>query len=407
VTFTTQVAVVGGGPAGAATAALLARTGRDVVLLERSPTWRWRAAGVFASPAALRLVRRLGIQDVPPGLLARPVPAMRVELPDGPIARLSYGDDGSLTASAVGFDRGHLDHALLELAREAGVDVRTGVNVTGVHAPGVRRGPRISFRDQQRKGVVEPAIVVGADGIRSTVARQLGVARRARLGRRVGLTFHVADPRDDGVARDARMIVLDGAYCGLAPIPGGRVNVGIVLSGRHWLAELGRAGASEVARRVLDAVPAAADDPVSWAAAERLDPVAGAAPLGHRVVHRAGDWWLLVGDAAGFLDPFTGEGLHRALVSAELGAEAVDAHLAGHDGALAAYDRSMDRRFRTKDVVSLVVQAFLARPALFRYALSRLAAREALRETMGLVMGDLVPASRALDPRFLTALLRP
>jgi hypothetical protein len=67
----------------------------------------------------------------------------------------------------------------------------------------------------------------------------------------------------------------------------------------------------------------------------------------------------------------------------------------------------MSRRFATKDIVSLIVQAFLERPALFEYAARRLARRDRVRETMGLVMGDLVPASRALDPRFLAALLRP
>ena len=67
----------------------------------------------------------------------------------------------------------------------------------------------------------------------------------------------------------------------------------------------------------------------------------------------------------------------------------------------------MTARFRSKDALSLLVQAFLARPALFGYAARRLAARDPVRETMGLVMGDLLPASRALDPRYVAALLRP
>jgi hypothetical protein len=67
----------------------------------------------------------------------------------------------------------------------------------------------------------------------------------------------------------------------------------------------------------------------------------------------------------------------------------------------------MTARFRSKDAISLLVQAFLGRPKLFEFAARRLAARGAVRETMGLVMGDLVPASRALDPRFIAALLRP
>ena len=122
---------------------------------------------------------------------------------------------------------------------------------------------------------------------------------------------------------------------------------------------------------------------------------------------RHGPGWLLVGDAAGFLDPFTGEGLNRALVSARLAAAAIEHHLDDDPDGLAGYDRAMTARFRSKDALSLLVQAFLERPALFDYAARRLAARSRVRETMGLVMGDLVPASRALDPRFIAALLRP
>jgi flavin-dependent dehydrogenase len=115
---------------------------------------------------------------------------------------------------------------------------------------------------------------------------------------------------------------------------------------------------------------------------------------------------MLIGDAAGFLDPFSGEGLHRALVSARLASQALQGP-SGLGGDLAAYDRAMHERFGAKDLVSLIVQAFLARPAAFEYAAQRLVRRERLGETLGSVMGDLIPARRALDPRFLAALLAP
>jgi hypothetical protein len=67
----------------------------------------------------------------------------------------------------------------------------------------------------------------------------------------------------------------------------------------------------------------------------------------------------------------------------------------------------MRRRFLAKDALSWLVQAFLGRPAMLDYAARRVAARPEVRATMGLVMGDLVPAERALDPRFLAALLKP
>jgi flavin-dependent dehydrogenase len=95
-------------------------------------------------------------------------------------------------------------------------------------------------------------------------------------------------------------------------------------------------------------------------------------------------------------------------VSAELAATMIHAALAGGETrGLAEYDHAMHNRFATKDVVSRVVQGFLARPALFEYAARRLGARIGVRETMGRVIGDLAPASGALDPRFLAALLAP
>ncbi len=334
---------------------------------------------------------------------ALPVAAMRVEADDGTAFRLTYGRDGSLDRSAVGFDRQALDTALLEMARTAGVEVRSGTTVTRA-ALGARR-QRLVVRDGNGSGEVAARLIVGADGVRSTVARLAGVVRPARLGRRIGLTFHVVDPRPASPVRDARMVLADRAYCGLAPVPGGLLNVGIVLGGEAWQRRLAADGASRVVTDVLAAIPAAPDDEVAWATAERIDPIEGAAPLGHRVARRTGDGWLLVGDAAGFLDPLTGEGLHRALVSAALASAAVDAHLDGQPRALEAYDQAMARRFRAKNVVTLLVQGFVARPPLFRRVARRLAQREDLRETMGLVMGDLVPATRALEPKFLAALL--
>jgi flavin-dependent dehydrogenase len=295
-----------------------------------------------------------------------------------------------------------LDPAMLELARVAGADVRLGVTVSSAALDDVEleiRGP------DGRPATMRASVIVGADGPRSLVAATANVARPVRMACRVGLTYHLEDPQPAAV-RDARMRVFRGGYVGIAPVAGGRVNVGIVL-GSSWRAALARDGAAAIARSIVAATPPTPDDPATWKSGRQCDAIAGAWPLGHRVTRRAGPGWLLVGDAAGFLDPFTGEGLHRALVSAELAAAAIEARATGRSGAFEAYDRAMQRRFLAKDAVSWLVQAFLARPALFEYAARRVAARPRIRATMGLVMGDLVPAGRALDPRYLAALFAP
>lgn len=402
-----DVAIVGGGLAGAALAARLAGAGRDVMVLERAPEWRWGACGVFASPAATAALRRTGLDERTIRGVARPIPAMRVETPTGTAFRMTYGaEDGG--DAAVGFDRSQLDPALLQLARDRGADVRTGVHVVAVD---LERGEIRARSTDGTTALVRASVIVGADGLRSVVARSAGVARTPRLGPRVGLTYHLEDIDDTG-PRDARMCVVRDGYVGIAPVPGGRVNVGIVL-GESWRPRLAHLGAPTVTRSIVEAVAPIGDDAGSWRSGRRCDSIAGASPLGHRVTRRtgtsgrSGPGWLLIGDAAGFLDPFTGEGIHRALVSAELAGRALLVDAAYRPAALAAYDRQMRRRFVAKDAVSWLVQAFLARPRLFEYAARRVASRATVRATMGLVMGDLVPARRGLDPRYLAALLAP
>ena len=93
-----SVLVVGGGPAGAVLAIHLARAGVEVVLTERSPTYRWRACGVFSSPAALGPLRAAGLSAGDLARVSRPIPAMRLETPSGELVRLTYGAEAGAGA---------------------------------------------------------------------------------------------------------------------------------------------------------------------------------------------------------------------------------------------------------------------------------------------------------------------
>jgi flavin-dependent dehydrogenase len=113
---------------------------------------------------------------------------------------------------------------------------------------------------------------------------------------------------------------------------------------------------------------------------------------------------MLIGDAAGFIDPFTGEGIYRALRSARAAVEALDS---GQPGAEERYLVMRRRAFAAKDALTWLVQGMLAAPPLLGYTLRRLAARPATADRLGSALGDCRPASDALSPLFLAQVLRP
>src|SRR3954470_19507243 len=194
---TSGVVVIGGGVGGAAVAGRLARAGRPVTLLERAPEWRWRAGGVFASPATVAELRDLGLDDDMLRRVARPIPAMRVETPGGTAFELTYGADAG-GERAAGFDRSALDPLLLDLARAAGADVRTGVTAREVHLADHRHGTFVRYEPHDGSEHLPASVVIGADGPRSIVALAAGMTRPPRLRDRVGLSWHVADEGDAG-----------------------------------------------------------------------------------------------------------------------------------------------------------------------------------------------------------------
>ena len=315
-----DVIVCGAGPAGSVAATVLARGGARVLMLDRARFPRDKLCGDTLNPGALAVLRRLGLAEAFEAA-ALPVDGMIVTGERGVRVRCAYGQ--GLRGLAIA--RRDLDAALARGAVRAGVRFEDGVLV---------RGPLIDTRGGDGgEARVRGVVIAGRDGRDVRVPAPLVIAadgRRSRLALPLGLVRHPASPRRwaiggyfegvAGVTSFGEMHVRRGRYIGVAPVPSGLTNVCVVVP----------AGERFVARALLERTVAA--DPQlreRFAGARLASAAAVIGPLAVDADAAGVPGLLLAGDAAGFIDPMTGDGLRFAVRGGELAAEAALAAFAG------------------------------------------------------------------------------
>ena len=399
-----DVLVAGGGPAGATAAALLARAGFSVLLCDAATFPRHKICGEYVPPSASRSFARLGVLAEVERLEPRRHVGMAVVAPDGTevLGRYVEFDDD---AAPTGFSlrRLDLDSLLLENARRCGVTVREGTRVIGLSRAG-DRGFAVAIRAASGAAeTVRARAIVGADGRSSIVARRLGLRRRDPH-RRWAIMGHfrgVCTPREHG-----EMIVTPYGYCGINPLPAGLANVCIVVDPRRRGAELpGRPGLVAYFKSAIEAQSLTRR---RMARAELADGLWATGPMACRSARPVADGVLLVGDAAGFFDPFTGEGIGMALRGGEMAAEVLGEALRRNDlsaAGLARYETLRRAAFAARLRLDRILQALLARPRLASWVARRLRHDQRLADQLARVAGDLAEASDVLRPKFVTRLL--
>jgi geranylgeranyl reductase family protein len=375
-----DMAVIGGGPAGAAVATRAARGGAKVVVFEKGPHGRDKVCGDGLTPRAVAALEELkipldGAHRID-GL--RMIAGKRVrELPWGSPER---ADGGRFPAHGAVWPRRRLDAALIDAAVESGADVRferdvesvmidDGGRVTGVSAAG---------------DTVEADLVVLAAGPQGAVARQLGAVRDPKEPYGLAIRAYVESPRHDDPLIEACLTVKDEfgtwvpGYGWMFPCGDGTVNIGVgALSTMQGFNALNL-------NTLLDSYRALVRD--TWEIGPNLErPRAWRLPMS--AVKRHGQGWVAIGDAAGLINPMNGEGIDYALESGML---AADLFLADPASASVEYDKHIGDRFDGFLRTGRRFAFLIGHPRLMRTGLRFALGTDAVAAITLQVMGNLV-----------------
>jgi menaquinone-9 beta-reductase len=411
-TLQADVLVVGGGPAGTTVATLLARRGHAVLLCDAARFPRHKICGEYVPPAAGPIFQRLGVLEEVERLRPRRHVGMAVVAPGGTRVLGRYGGAEGRGWSLRRYD---LDRALLDNARAAGAVVLQGRRVVDLRraGDGAEGGAErddggwevtLAGAEPGEPGLLRARALVGADGRNSLVARRLGLWRREPRHRRWAVMGHfrgVDHPPDHG-----EMIVTPYGYCGINPLPGDLVNVCIVVDPRRpGAVPPGRPALAAFLRERLESHPLTRR---RMARAVLADGVWATGPIACRAVRPVAAAALLVGDAAGFFDPFTGEGIAMALRGGEMAAAVLDAALLRGDlsrRALAPYAAARHAAFAARLRLDRGLQRLLPHPGLTEWVAAKLRRVPDLADLLARITGDTAAASELLHPRVLARFL--
>jgi flavin-dependent dehydrogenase len=294
---TWSVVVVGAGPAGATAARELARRGVDVLLVDRATFPRWKVCGCCLNGNALATLGHIGLGDLPARYGACSLDDMRLSA-KGREARFT------LTGS-VSLSRETFDAALVAEATRAGAAFLPGTTATLANGTAMTRGVRLSNRDDQVH--VAARVLLAADGLGGTLLARAGENEaRPEPGARIGAGAVSATAPDFYRRGTLYMTCGAGGYLGLVRLEDGRLDLAAAFDA-DWLRRRGGPGAA-ASELLCDA---------GWPAPPDVQTLAwrGTPALTRQARRVAAERVFVLGDAAGYVEPFTGEGIAWALAS--------------------------------------------------------------------------------------------
>jgi geranylgeranyl reductase family protein len=356
--------VIGGGPAGAAAGFWLAQAGHRVLVVEKKQFPREKTCGDGLTPRAVRQLHDIGLAEPLSEYLR--FDGLR-SIAHGVTLELAWPEHPDFPSYGYVVRRRDLDKLVADRAAEAGAVVWSGAEAVEPIVDGGLVTGAVIKRDGV-SGAVSARYIVVADGSNSRFGRSLGAARDRTYPMGMAVRGYFTSPFHDEPWIESHLDLHDSdgnnlpGYGWIFPVGDGTVNVGVGLLSTFsgWK--------SVNTSKLMDAFVETA--PARWGISPATScgpPTGGKLPTGGSVMPNVGPNWLIVGDAAGSVNPFNGEGISLAYETGRWAAEAVGTALSTGDGlALQRYPERLEEMYGLYWKVARAFVRAIGNPAVMR-----------------------------------------
>ncbi|HEY7584659.1 MAG TPA: geranylgeranyl reductase family protein [Acidimicrobiia bacterium] len=359
-----SVLVVGGGPAGSAAAYWLARSGHQVTLVEKKEYPRDKTCGDGLTPRAIYWLEQMGFDFEVPEF--HRITGLRSYAGQDLYLEMSWPEHSKYPNWGGVIRRRDLDAQVAALARKQGAEVLEKTEALPQVENGQLKAVDLVHEGETR--TVEPAFVIIADGSMNRFGRELGTVRRKDYPMGMAARGYYSSPRSQDPFLESQLDMRDEngdnmpGYGWVFPLGDGTVNVGVGLlsTSKRWKGV-------NTSKMMADYVRIAPDYWELSEASKLTDPVGGKLTMSFSRSPSIGRNWLTIGDAAGAINPWNGEGISYAYETGEIAARYISEAMAtGDPEVLAGYGRELEAEFGLYYKMARVFVKLIAYPSVMR-----------------------------------------
>jgi len=406
-----DVVIVGAGPGGAATSMFLSKEKIPHLIIDKATFPRDKVCGDALSGKVISILNKYD-KSIVMGMESNPedyIPSYGVTFvaPNGHGLDIPFSSDFSKLAHAPGYisKREVFDNFLFEKLDSKMADIRTGTEITDIRRNG--EGVELDIGSNGSTQTIKAKIIIGAEGDRSIVAKKLSQVRKENKHYCAGIRAYydgvTGIHKDNFIELHFVKRGLPG-YFWIFPLPNGKANVGMGM-----LSEAVSAKKVNVKQLMLDIIE---NDPAISPRFKNAklegDILGWGLPLGSKKRRISGDNFMLIGDAASLIDPFTGEGIGNAMLSGMLAANRIKVALASQkfdSQTMLVYDNELYAQIGKELKLSTTLQRLVRFPWLFNFVVDKARKNKALQETFMAMFEDLDIRDKLKDPKFYFKML--